>query len=122
MDIFILEDDPQRIAAFVAEFEGHQLVITNSASQAVKVLKTMTFAFAFLDHDLGGVYLPSDEKSGRHVSKAMAQDERHKDTQVVVHSWNEDAAKRMESDFKMAGMKVARKMFGTFDKGILYGC
>ena len=120
MQILILEDNAERIAAFVMEFEGNPLVVVNDARQAVRLLESMTFDIAFLDHDLGGVFLPSDEKSGYHVAMAMAADERHRDTRVVVHSWNEDAAKRMVADLKASGMKVRREMFGTFDKGILY--
>ena len=99
MQIFILEDDAKRIQAFVDEFAGNQIMITNDAMMAVKLLEHMTFDIVFLDHDLGGkTFVPSDEKSGRHVSRAMAEDERHKNTRVVVHSWNEEAAKRASDE------------------------
>lgn len=54
------------------------------------------FDFIFLDHDLGGqVYVDSeDENTGFQLCKHLVKTENIA-TKVMIHSWNEPAAKKM---------------------------
>jgi len=126
MLILILEDSHDRINWFVDQFGDNNLVIVNTALAAREVIrKCRWFDVLFLDHDLGGeTFVDSDSRSGYATVKEIVQNKMYisqKDKiKVVVHSWNEPAAVRMEAKLKENGFNVVRKQFGEFNKSILY--
>jgi len=126
MLILILEDDSERIKWFTEQFGNNNLVVVNTVLAAREVIrKCRWFDVIFLDHDLGGeVYVDSDDKSGYAIVKEIVQHAMYVSQidkiKIVIHSWNEPAAKRMEMLLKENRFNVVRKKFGNFDKGILY--
>ena len=96
MKIFVLEDNPERMAQFSAMWIKEELVITNNVAQARKILENEKFSYVFLDHDLGGeVYVSAmDKNSGSYLCKHM-HETKNVDTPIIVHSWNDVGAKQM---------------------------
>ena len=95
--IFILEDNEERIKSFKATYHDCDLTITTTAQEAINVLdriSLLVFDLITLDHDLGGeVYCQSDEKSGYQVAKFLSA--RMIPCPVIIHSWNPVGAKNM---------------------------
>jgi len=96
MKVFVLEDDPLRIRVFEQMLVGHETVYAQDVERARKAFdKWGPFDVMFLDHDLGGqVYVPSEDPTTGYAFLKSVVD-RLGDTQVVVHSYNEPAARRM---------------------------
>ncbi len=96
--ILILEDNPMRIDLFRRFVGGKaRFQIFETAWPAIKALQTFKYDLIFLDHDLGGQQMVTDDKingTGYDVAKALANT-LNKDTQVVVHSCNPVGAKNM---------------------------
>ena len=97
MKVFFLDDDINRIRAARVKFANHQLITAMSAQEAIEVLnRESPFDLVHLDHDLGGIYLPSDEKSGYAVAVHIANLPANKlPNTAVVHSYNPDGSKKM---------------------------
>lgn len=118
--ILFLDDAKHRrdkMAQMVAPH--HYLKTVRTAKGAIAYLELAEYPDGWdlvsLDHDLGEkVFVPSDEKSGMEVAKYIAK-EKPPIGLVVVHSWNLNAAKRMEAVLKDAGYNVERAMFGMFE-------
>mgnify|MGYP000574531471 CR=1 FL=1 len=96
INIFVLEDDPERQAAFRKNLIPANVYIAESAEKAKQLLESGIYDVWFLDHDLGGkVFVSSDPegdngyavakwaagklKEGNDVAKPMF---------VIVHSLN----------------------------------
>lgn len=96
MNIFILEDDCERIKSFTKNLQDHSIVICNNADLAVSILNMFKFDLIFLDHDLGGqTFVKSYESNtGYQVAKRIVGSENSK-TPVVVHSYNACGADNM---------------------------
>ena len=102
MKIFVLEDNSERIKMFSLILLNQEFVICNNANDAMMVLSNRKFDRIFLDHDLGGMTFVDDSKcnnTGRHVTKLM-HTTKNKDTDIVIHSWNDNGVKNMVSDLK----------------------
>ena len=100
--ILILEDDPLRIAAFKRRFleirDKHpfELDFVDNAQECIEKLSKIKYVLFFADHDLGGeVYVPTDNKNtGSEVARWIKNNPENinKDTIVLVHSYNSQAA------------------------------
>ncbi len=115
--VFLLEDNFERIEWFNARIPD--LTVFHRAADAVKVLKVFherreMFEYFFLDHDMCGEMLPSDERSGYLVAKYLREiGLRGHDT--VIHSWNPAGVKNMKALLPNALVIP----FGGFDIEIL---
>ena len=102
MRILFLDDDHERLVAAKRHFPGQELILVETAKQAIDAIDSMPrFDLIHLDHDLGGIFLPSDEKSGYHVACHIANLPKSKlPDNIIVHSYNPDGAKRMLAALK----------------------
>lgn len=106
-DVFILEDNAERIAWFRQQLPSATIVETVADAKAV--LETKTFDVYFLDRDLGGQVYTADANSGHEIAQWLAAHGNAGDN-VVIHSWNAPGAQRMNALLPHA----RRQRFGTF--------
>lgn len=120
MRIFILEDDKERIKTFKRKLIGHEVVLAETAQQAINILGTRKdadneslFDLIFLDHDLGGKqYVDSfDKNTGSEVVRWMIRDMGLCPT-IIVHSMNVREAPLMVWDLNKAGFVCHRIPYG----------
>ena len=113
MKILFLDDQKSRHRIFRRRFKHHDLFMAFTSDEAKELLrKHSPFDEVFLDHDLGGYYLPSDETSGYEVAKyitSMGKEAQPK--HVTVHSWNEQGAIKMVQALSEAGIDVVYEPF-----------
>jgi CheY-like chemotaxis protein len=120
MKILILEDDPQRVYVFYGMLAEHDLVVVNSANEAITLINDYKFNRIFLDHDLGGkVYVDSDEENTGYQVAKILPNSNNDSTTVVVHSWNKKGVTNMLSALKDHSGKVIVCPFEDFGKEIL---
>lgn len=114
--IFILEDSHDRIAIFEPLLEEYDVVVTETADEAIRVLREEPFDTIFMDHDLGGVppgYYgahtdPNSEMTGSEVARWMAESKLDRNVQVFIHSMNPEGAKSMQNILVDAGFKFVK--------------
>ena len=100
MNIFILEDDRQRIDTFLELLKDHVLTMCDTVDEAKKLYETHgPFDIVFLDHDLGGeVYVPSSkDNTGYQLAKWLSKRTEEKAPLMVIHSFNPIGAENMKS-------------------------
>lgn len=116
MNVFILEDDPERIKRFKQMLIGHNLVITDVAWEANEILSQMLFDFIFLDHDLGGEQMVDTnvENTGSTVAKHIPSTI-NRNVQVYVHSFNPIGAQNMLDAMRSQGVGCIYIPFITKD-------
>ena len=120
MRIFILEDDHERIKTFRRKLIGHEIVVTETAQDAINTLGTerdamdraSRFDLIFLDHDLGGEQMvaTAGRNTGSEVVRWMVL-EMGKAPLVIVHSLNTPAAMEMQAKLCDAGFDCHRIPF-----------
>lgn len=109
MNILILDDDPQRHKVFDKIFDGHNKNHVFTAQCAINCLKKERFDLVCLDHDLGEFdndKLIEDPGTGMDVAEFINLHMSHDKlpTQVLIHSWNGPAAKRMGEEMSTVGV------------------
>lgn len=100
MNIFILEDDPNRQKLFMRKFIGHEVVIVDNVTDAINELKAKPFDLIFLDHDLGGeIFVNSEnENTGYQLAKWIKeQDQILKNSTFIIHSLNPVGAQNIKA-------------------------
>ncbi len=94
--ILILEDDHERHEAFRLKFKDEDVLIVETAKEAIAHLKLEDFDILFLDHDLGGkVYVESGPGTGYEVACFLEENKGLKPKQIIIHSLNPVGAKKM---------------------------
>lgn len=98
MRIFILEDDPNRMAKFRRELAGHQIDHAETVDAGAIMVNANKYDLLFLDHDLGGEQMVDscDENTGYQLAKIIAKSSKNKTTPCVVHSCNAPGAINIE--------------------------
>jgi CheY-like chemotaxis protein len=96
MNILVLEDDSTRQQQFLHLGIGHNVIVVDSAHDAIRELEQMEWDLCFLDHDLGGqVFQASGVGTGFEVAQWIAENPEHCPRRVVVHSLNPQGAGAM---------------------------
>lgn len=92
--IFVLEDDPERIASLAIAFDkgGHTVHWAHTIERADTFQPP--YDLILLDHDLGGRALTQHEDNGLNFVRAI-KDRINLDAVIIIHSWNIDAGKSM---------------------------
>lgn len=110
--VFLLEDSEDRIVWFKKHIPD--VVIAETALQAIDILKGTEFDFIFLDHDLGLLnyagYAEHENGSGRDVARYLSG-QGYIGKNVVIHSWNPVGAAQMK-DLLEGAYAIP---FGQFD-------
>ena len=83
LDIFILEDSPERIKWFQQFFGDSNLVHTKDVKTACDELRTKDYDLVFLDRDLG-----HPKENGEDVAWVMKEEQLCKNACVIVHTVN----------------------------------
>jgi CheY-like chemotaxis protein len=94
----ILEDCPERCAAFARNLIGTQFAITSSSKTCIDLLRKNTYDCLFLDHDLGGeVFVPHGcgRETGHDVAAWLADNPSRKPEIIVIHTLNPVGAANM---------------------------
>lgn len=113
LKILFLDDQEERHRSFLQRFGSDRIFQAYSANEAIRLLKEESpFDAVFLDHDLGGFFLPSDDTSGYAVACYIANmKENMLPKTITVHSWNEEGALRMLECLRAAAVNVTYEPF-----------
>lgn len=97
MRVLFLDDDEFRHVLVRLDLRrvGARLVAVRTAAEAIRQVKRQKFDLILLDHDLDGqVYVPSGPGTGYEVAEYIPGSI-NRDTRVIVHTLNQDGAKKM---------------------------
>jgi len=97
--VFILEDDPLRIARFCTAGIGLYITVATSAEQA-KMRWLPPYDIVLLDHDLGGRVMVNgeDPNTGSEFCRWLPVfPKSHVPTRIVIHSYNSTGAENMKA-------------------------
>jgi len=95
--VLILEDDPFRVKAFKRKFIGHSVTVTDNATEAIVLLKSKSWDYLFLDHDLGGEQMVSSGPgTGYEVAKFLEENPQYQPVNIALHSLNPSGRKNMQ--------------------------
>lgn len=111
-NILFLDDSPERTEKFKAAYP--EAVCVETAAECIEKLRSGVWHVVCLDHDLGGKeYVPTDsEDCGMEVVRWMVRN-RPFVGRVIVHTWNEPAAKVMVSELRRRDYAVSYAPFGA---------
>lgn len=112
MNIFILEDDPERNRLFKDKLgTKHMLTMTTTSDEAIEQLKVQKFDLLLLDHDLGGrqMVASSQYDTGFRVACEIPTTI-NQDTPTIVHSYNGGGALKM-----ISVLTTDRKLYAPFN-------
>lgn len=123
MKVFILEDDDERMRAFREALPDHEITHAPSVAVARTVFVPGSYDLLLLDHDLGDWGVNHDgrrEIVDAHEEHGLAfldflftcESGIDDDPWVIVHSWNQGAAREMIARLKDEGWKPYRQEFG----------
>ena len=118
MKILFLDDDENRHKRFRQRMTSKPFSPALTAEGAIEILedhpfKEIVFNIVSLDHDLcGGVFEPSDEKSGAEVARYIAVMD-NPPQKVVLHSYNEKGVAEMAAILWGAECKIVVAPFDT---------
>lgn len=102
-NIFLLEDDMNRVKFFKNRFENYNLVHADNVELAkLLFINNSEYETIFLDHDLGGMtYVDSeDENTGFKFALFMKDIKKNfKYEKIVIHSMNPKGAYNIEKVF-----------------------
>ncbi len=103
--IFILDDNKKRHESFVKCAIGFSYEQAYNAQEAISKLDKSEFDLILLDHDLDESLqnqIIEGIEDGRFVARWLAGQDKHRDTPVIIHSLNYEAAKEMVQILKDA--------------------
>lgn len=83
VEIFILEDSPERIKWFRKTFGDCSLFFTKDVKTACDEIRTKDYDLIFLDRDLG-----HSKENGEDVAWTMKEEQLAKNSCIVVHTVN----------------------------------
>ena len=99
--IFVLDDDQDRIDLFKQAFGSQNVVVTSNVKNTLNLLRSYKFAKIFLDRDLS-----SNIENGEDVAWQMKQEQLCQETPVVIHSEN------------TRGQRVMAKYLGSYHNNV----
>jgi CheY-like chemotaxis protein len=99
--IFVLDDDQDRIDLFKKAYGSQNVVVASNVKGSLNLLRSGKFAKVFLDRDLS-----STTENGEDVAWQMKQEKLCQETPVVIHSEN------------TRGQKVMAKYLGSYHSNV----
>jgi CheY-like chemotaxis protein len=104
--VLIVEDTPERHEQFIKNFLNCDLTIVETASEAIKCLKSVKYDYLFLDYCLGWSAREKVdskyENSGEGVSKFLKDNPKYKPGKIYLHSSNSYGREIMNMDLPEA--------------------
>ena len=118
MRIFLLEDDPNRVAGFEIAAQGAELTHAISVEEARRKWNP-PYDVVLLDHDLGGeTFVDSkEENTGAEFLRTPGVIEGMRGALIVVHSYNPSGAEHMVRQVWDGGVYTVGKL--AFSKRLL---
>jgi CheY-like chemotaxis protein len=118
MLILILDDMQHRhdVIGHMLERKGHKIIHAMTYDQAIKLMQEFHFDGMFLDHDLQEFVRGARvERSGTHVAAFIANElpVSHRPKKIVIHSWSETGADRMEELLTGLDIVVEKRPFSS---------
>ncbi len=121
ISIFLLDDDKRRHRWFAERFEGDDLDIAETVSEAKELLSEFAYDAIFLDHDLLPHHYESNnhddfESTGYAVAEWLNENkEIQRAATIIVHTRNADGAVRMVEKLRESGRNVEYVPFPLLD-------
>jgi hypothetical protein len=111
LNIFILEDSPERIEYFKKQFSNHNVIIFSKISESMEeigyLLRKRNFDIFFLDHDLQDhLTRIGIEKNGNTLAKYLVENNLQKQAIFYIHSMNPIGANDICRTLNDAGYEV----------------
>jgi DNA-binding LytR/AlgR family response regulator len=88
LNVFILDDDPNRVSWFRRALIGYHIDFAANVADSLLMLRNCEYDIIFLDHDLGGPFTPGDDGDGIDVAKVMVAEMLQRNAVIFVHSCN----------------------------------
>lgn len=111
MNVFVLEDDPLRMATIRRLLPDATITHIESCKDADQFQPP--YDLVLLDHDLGGRQLEEHEDCGL-IFVRITNSRFDSDTPVVIHSFNPDGAEAMARELRGCNVFVAPFGFNRF--------
>ncbi|MFW6134743.1 MAG: cyclic-phosphate processing receiver domain-containing protein [Elusimicrobiota bacterium] len=113
MKILFFDDMENRHIKFRQQHSKDEIKSAFTAKQAISILNEHSpFNEVHLDHDIGGVYMPSDKNSGLAVAEYISNMEKYKiPDKVIIHSLNKKGAEKMYAKLEEANINVEYSPF-----------
>jgi len=121
MRILFLDDDPLRAAAYLARppacLDGNVVDVATTAAEAISLLKANRYDRLDLDHDLDTRIFVDIRHANTGMAVARWIVRHYTDVnEVIIHSWNELAARKMMDLLAAYGYRVVYAPFGFDDE------
>lgn len=109
MRILVMDDSVSRLESFQQWLREHEVVMAETAPEALAALLQNDFDIVFLDHDLG-----YSQPTGSYMTRQWKLNyEKYatKHTTAVVHTSSDAGASLMMEDLRNMSMKIIRRPF-----------
>lgn len=94
----MLDDSKIRLIQFRQNLIGHNVRCVTTVRETIDSLADEDWDYLFLDHDLGGqVNVPSGPGTGYEVAQWLVEHPDRQPEHIVLHSFNENGRKNMQS-------------------------
>jgi DNA-binding LytR/AlgR family response regulator len=101
MNIFILEDNEERMKWFNTTFSDCAIIHTDNVSVGIEAIKNNNYDIIFLDRDLG-----EKNPCGEELTEVMMKEKLAQDACIVIHTNNP------------WGRRIMREHFQTYHKNV----
>lgn len=105
MNIFILEDEIERLNFFKRLYRQHKLYFSYDVEESLKILNQIEFAVIFLDHDIQEEKLTT-KNNGYELVKKIIELKLQKQAVIYVHSMNPCRGQLMSNTLKESGYEA----------------
>ena len=96
LNILIVEDNKDRIAAFKRRLVGNNVIFVKQSRDGISRLRAKDIDVLFLDHDLKGIpFEPSGPGTGYEVAEWLERNPKFRPKQIIVHSLNPAGRQRI---------------------------
>ena len=121
ISVFLLDDDRRRHRWFAKRFEGDEIDIVETVSEAKELLSEYAYDAIFLDHDLLPHHYKSNdhddfENTGYAIAEWLNENKNlQRAATIIVHTRNADGAVKMVEKLRETGRQVEYVPFPMLD-------
>jgi len=121
ISVFLLDDDRQRHRWFAKRFDGDEIDIVETVSEAKELLSEYAYDAIFLDHDLLPHHYKSNdhddfENTGYAIAEWLNENKNlQRAATIIVHTRNADGAVQMVEKLRESGRQVEYVPFPMLD-------
>ena len=107
MKILILEDSGERIFEFKKRLSSHEVIYTMDTKECISLLKSNSYDYICLDHDLSTVFEQPGEDTGYEVARWIAENPERAPRHILIHTMNNVGASAMMLVLGRAGIRAS---------------